>query len=185
MHMCLVPSPPRLVSIGSTRFGGTAKSTRETPDKAERAEGQLEVSTHSLATEVTGDFSTISSVFVWKDKVLTHEKRTIRDFSSQISLAHTSGNRYANSSAALQHCMRVFRCWLTEGWTYTQTADLHTRTLKGTNSKVQNGKIAAVKWKIWRVLKRPNSWRGFSYFVWMILAVSYSLSGTDEFVNIH
>lgn len=57
MCVCVCDSPPScLVSLGRTQFGGTSTSTKETPDKAEGAEGQLEVGTHSLATESPGDF---------------------------------------------------------------------------------------------------------------------------------
>ena len=55
MRACDSP-PPCLVSLGRTQFGGTSTSTKETPDKAEGAEGQLEVGTHSLAIESPGDF---------------------------------------------------------------------------------------------------------------------------------
>ena len=58
-----------LVSVGSTWIGDISTSTK-TPDKAGRAEGQVEVDTHGLAAENPGDYSTVWSVLVRKDKVL-------------------------------------------------------------------------------------------------------------------
>ncbi len=45
-----------LVSVGSTKFGGTSTSTKGTPYEADGAEGQMEVSTHSPDAENPGGF---------------------------------------------------------------------------------------------------------------------------------
>lgn len=87
-------SPPCLVSVGSSEFGGTATTTQESPDQAERAEGQVEVSTHAAAESPADYFSFYhTSVYVWEEiKKYSHRRENNERLiqSSYDILANTS-----------------------------------------------------------------------------------------------
>lgn len=91
--------------------GNTSTATKETPDKAEWASGQLEVGTPTLTSENMGDFATIWREYVWEDEAFTAHKEQWR-VSSQATRANTSSV-----------CRRL--SW---HWTYKHSKDLQRKT---------------------------------------------------------